>query len=53
MLCDRRVWFSGQTLGGEAVGSRLLRLSVRHPAKLRAAWGHLPPGRPVQQTGID
>lgn len=51
MRRDRRLWISGQTLGGDAGGSRLLRLCVRHPPELRAARTHLPPGGPVRQTG--
>lgn len=51
MRSDRGVWLPGQTLGGEVAGPRLLRLCVRHPSELRAAWCHLPPGRPVRQTG--
>lgn len=51
MRRDRRLWISGQTLGGEAGGSRLLRVCVRHAPELRAARAHLPPGRPVRQTG--
>lgn len=50
MCGDRRVWFSGQTPGGEAAGSGLFCVRVWHQTELWAARGHLPPGRPLQQA---